>query len=338
MRPDLSAFKRTGNRVSLLDIARFCAKGPELSEKHGAGRAAAVSKAFHAKAANAPGWREEWQLLTADEREQVEALKMPGTIIMQEGDDRVELDYASAEKELLLGLTDSGSYADPTKRDVLLRGFMDFAWVRDVRGQKVAYVADIKLNEWTSSGPDSLQVMAYGFAYADLRGCDAFVTAIWSASQGTWEWGEWVDLSSAKAADLWATVKAAANNREGGFVTGQHCRGCYARLHCSEHVLPVNGALAELATGDLTNGGALKALLAVQAAEEVIDKAKKTLQEAVRRGLQIRDPKTGKVWKPAKCRGRESMDLDAIKAELGDDARRFVKRGADYERFSWVKG
>jgi hypothetical protein len=336
--PPLKVYRQTGHRASLLNIARFCSKGPELSEQHGAGRAAAVSKAFHAKCANQRGWREQWNLLTPEEREQASALHVPGTIVIMEGDDRIELDYDSSEKEVLIGLTENGCYADPDKQDVLIRGTLDFAWVREVRGLKVAYVADIKLNEWTTSGPDSLQVMAYGFAFAEMRGCDAFVPAIWAATQGTWEWGEWIDLSSPEAADIWATVKAAAQNKDGGFVTGQHCRGCYARLHCPEHVLPVNGPLAELATGDLTNGGALKALLAVQAAEEVIKKAKDSLQEAVRRGLVIQDPQTKKVWKPSKCRGRESVDTEALKAELGEGARRFFRRGADFERFMWVKG
>lgn len=334
-------FKRTGHRISLLGVARYCAEGPKLSEKHGAGRAALMSQVFHAKQAAEPRWREGWARLDETMKTELSAWKAPTTIVTLEGDDRVELDYQSSDKELLLGLTENGRYADPNKQDVMLRGYMDFGWVRQARGTKVAYVCDIKKSEWTTSdGPDDPQVAAYGFGYADMHGCDAFVPAIWAATEGTWEWGSWIDLESSRAADLWATVRAAAQNRSGGFVTGQHCRGCYARLHCSEHVLPATVAdtrLAGLDTGDLTPETALQALLFVQSAEDVIKKAKETLQEAVRRGLEIRDPNTGKVYRATTCKGRESVSMDKLRQELGDKASAFINRGSEYTMFRWQK-
>lgn len=339
MRHDKLPYKRSGHRISLLNIARYCSKAPELSEKHGAGRAALLSKAFHAKCAKAPGWRESVEALSEDERKELDKLQPPGDIVTTEGDERVELDYLTAEKEVLLGLDEKGSYTDPLQGPVMLRGYMDFGWVREIHGQKVAYVCDIKLSEWTTTdGPEDLQVLAYAFAYASKHNCEAFVTAIWSASEGTWLWGEWVDLSSEKAVTLWRTVKAAALNKDSGFVTGQHCRGCYARLHCQEHLMPVSGGpLAPLNGAELDSDKALQALLYIQAAEDAIKKGKETLQEAVRRGLEIRDPVTGKVYRPISCKGRETVSVDALKSGLGEEAGKYIKRGGSFEQFRWCK-
>lgn len=337
-------YKRRGHRLSLLGVSRFCPQAATLSERYGAGRAAAISAAFHAKMAQTPGYRLALAKLTESERLDLEQWKAPGDIVTMEGDQRVLLDYASAEKEVLVGLNEHGGYVDPTQSDVFLRGYIDFAWVREVHGKRVAYVCDIKRSEWTTvEGPDDLQVVAYGFAFAEMRECDAFVTAIWSAMEGTWTWGEFVELGEPASIDLWRSVRAAGSNTTGNAVTGQHCRGCYARLHCPEHVLPAVTAsteLAGLAEGqELTPGNALKALLTIQAAEEVLDKAKETLKEAVNRGLVIRDTKTGKVWKMIQCRGRESVKMDELRAEIGEEVfSRFVKRGAPYQRPGWVKG
>lgn len=336
-------FKRRGNRMSLLGVSRFCSQAAALSARYGAGRAAEMSRVFHAKLANEPGYREALARLTEPERVEIMTWHAPGDIVTVDGDERVELDQRSAEREVLLGLDENGRYIDPTKSDTFLRGFMDFGWVRQIGSKRVAYVCDVKRSEWTCvDGPDDLQVIAYGFAYADKHECDGFCTAIWAAMEGTWSWGEYVDLTSRKAVELWKSVVAAGQNTTGQASTGSHCRGCYARLHCPEHVLPAaveSTALAGLAEGaELTPANALKALLHLQALEDVASKVRDTIKEAVNRGLVIGDPKTGKVYKLSTCRGREAVDTDALRAEIGEETfGRFVKRGKPYQRAAWGK-
>lgn len=336
-------FKRRGNRMSLLGTARFCPRSAELSAKYGVGRAAEMSRCFHAKLAQEPGYRAALARLTESERLEIATWQAPGDIVTMDGDERVVLDQASAEREVLLGLDEEGRYMDPTKGDVFLRGFMDFGWVREVAGRKIAYVCDMKRSEWTTvDGPDDLQVVAYGFAFAEMRQCDAFCTAIWAAKEATWSWGELVELDGPKAPALWRAVVAAGQNTSGGAVTGSHCRGCYARLHCPEHLMPAalgSSALAPLTEGgELTSESALRLLQHIKAFEDALELAGETIKAAVNRGLEIYDPKTGKAYRMTQCRGRESVDSDALRAAIGEETfGRFVKRGRPYQRAAWVK-
>lgn len=348
--PRTQAYRMTGNRCSLLPIAQYCAAAPILSSFHGAGRPAAMSSAFHAMLAKEPNAQELWALLSDEEQSIVRSWKPPGTIVFQEGDSAITLDYESAEKELKVGLDGNGNYLDPSANDVLTRGTLDFGWVREVRAKRVAYVADIKKTEWTATdGPDSLQIAAYAFAYAAKHDCEAFVTGIWVAESGIWQWSrEMVDLSSRRAIDLWERVRSAASNVPRGegndYSTGEHCRSCWARLHCPEYTLPAalaSTALAPLTTGEalaeLTPDAAGELVLKVQAAADVIEAARKTLTEYARRGGIVRNG--AKLWRAIEMPGRESVDAGMLRDELGDDVvQRYVKKGAPYQQMRWVKG
>lgn len=323
--------RRVGNRISLLPISEFCGKAPILSEQYGAGRAAAMSSAFHAsqaKAENAPALMSR---LTDAEREEIAGWHPPAPVWMPDG----LLEYATAEKELEVAV----QYPD-----VNVVGHLDFAWHVDVvaSGQRHAYVADIKKSVWTTSdGPESLQLHGYGMAYAQSRGCDAYCTGLWCATEGEWLWSkEMVVLDSERGHSILERLKFAAENRSDQASTGEHCRRCWARMHCPEYLLPA--ALGETWLAPVAEGGDILRvdhtfIHKLQAMEETLKAAKKQVQEAVRRGaVQIRDPETGKIWAPVEMSGRDSVDIAKLKSSLGQEASRYIKQGAPFQQFRWL--
>lgn len=328
-----------GHRMSILPVAQYCGQAPVLSAQHGAGRPAAMSNAFHAKQAGAPHASRLMALLSDEEREEVESWSTPADVVIPvDAYSSITLDYASAEKELELGLDRWGNYVDPESgANCLTVGHMDFGWVRET-GVRVAYVGDIKKTIWTTSeGPESLQLHAYGWAYARKHDCHAYATGLWCATEGEWLWSkEIVVLDSPRGEDIWARIEAAATNK-GEYSRGQHCRGCWERLHCPEHVLAAAAAetfLAPVAAGiEPTPEQALDCLLKIQALEEVADAAKKQLKELVRRGaLVIQDPATGKVWRPIIQPGRPSVDINKVRA-VAPEA---IRKGVPFDQMRWV--
>lgn len=332
---DEPVHRRVGNRISLLPISEFCGKAPVLSEQYGAGRAAAMSSAFHAAQAGAPDAPALASRLTDVEREEIAGWHSPATVVLHPG---CTLDYQHAEKEVEVVLQEG-------ELDIV--GHVDFAWIYDDAFDgfdgRIAYVADIKKSVWTTTeGPESLQLHGYGMAYAKARGCDAYVTGLWCATEGEWLWAkEMVVLDSDRGRAILERIKFAAENRSDEASTGEHCGRCWSRMHCPEHLLPA--ALGETWLAPVAEGGDISLVDAsfihkLGALEKMIDVAKEQAKAAVKRGLlRVRDPETGKIWAPVETKGRVSVDAGKLKAELGDDAKRFMRQGAPYDQFRWVK-
>jgi hypothetical protein len=164
-------------------------------------------------------------------------------------------------------------------------------------------VADIKKSVWTTpDGPDSLQIHAYGRAFAKKTDCVAYCTGIWAAKEGRWIWStEIVLLDGPSGQATWERIAHAASNT-GEASTGSHCGSCYARLHCAEYLLPavVASALAtEVASGGLAADADAARLLAwADRAEDLAGRVRDNLKEQVRRGLLTITNDDGKVWSP----------------------------------------
>lgn len=326
-------------RMSILPLSAACGGAAALSAQYGAGRPAAMSSAFHGSMAKAPGWEDLLARLSDVERAEVQSWKPPATVVL--GD--VTLDYASAEKESALGLDEFGSFC--LDAYAITIGHMDFGWVRGINGHSIGYVADIKRQVYTTpDGPESLQLHAYGRAFAEKHHCAGYCTGLWLATEGEWLWSkEVVMLGSPRADQLFERIRAAAT-AEGEYSTGEHCRHCYARTHCPEWALPVALAptwLGPVAAGNLPSDPekAAELVLQIQHAEDILDKAKKNLQEGVRRGeIVVRDPKSGKVWGPVEMTGRESSLSPAdLRGMLGESAEQYIRRGAAFQQFRWLK-
>ncbi len=137
-------------------------------------------------------------------------------------------------------------------------------------------------------------------------------------------------------------VMAAAMNTEGQASTGSHCRGCYARLHCPEHMLAATasiGWLSPIAEGhrEATPEEYTRLLLAAQNLKEIAEKCIKTVQVVVDRGHILKDDESGKVYKPIQCKGKEGITVKSLREQMGEaEANRYIKRGASYFQHRWV--
>lgn len=335
MSPILPATKR---RISSLPVLEFCGPAADLSQGQ-AGRAAAMSSAFHALSAKAPNAQELCMRLTSDEMQTIMAWRKPTDVDLGSG--RI-LRYAEAEKEFTLAFDRTGSYCDPDSPDAICVGHPDMCWVVDIGSMRVAYVGDIKRSEFTvSDGPESLQLHGYAMAYATKHDCDAYAVGIWGAMEGRWQWSEIVDLLSSEALSYSRRIVAAATNMSTEYATGPHCRGCYGRMRCPAWLLPPELAKTKLAPvvlgGTLTQDNAAELLLTYQAFVDTAKQVEHTLKEYAVRNGGIKDPKSGKIWRPVVCQGRESVSVERVRAAFGDEADRVIVKGSPYEQFRWSK-
>lgn len=321
-------------RMSQLPMAEKCGKASALCSQHGAGRPAAMSQAFHAACADVPNARHLLAALSPQEREEVQSWKKPATVVI----DDAALDYDSADKELEVGLDAFGDFTADQKQAITW-GHLDFAWARG----PIAFVADIKKSIWTTpDGPRSLQLHAYGRAYASKHGCKAYVTGIWAATEGEWLWNDTVVwLESPEGNAILDRIFHAAGN-EGDANRGDHCRSCFARLHCPEYLLPAAMAdtwLKPFAEGsyEISNDNACEVKARLDQAKDIISKVEGDLQEMVRRGAVTVKDANGFKWKPIKMPGRESVDVKELRVAHPDIADKFTKRGREFEQFRWVR-
>ncbi len=323
-----------GVRMSHLPISQFCGQAAPLSDKYGAGRAAVMSSFFHATCAFGPKAKELALQLTPEEHEEVGTWHAPGTVKLY--DDSVTLDYESAEKELEVMLDAQGEYTEDPEKAITI-GHLDFAWPRVVVERPVVFVADIKKSKWTVSGPDSLQILTYGWAYAKKVGASAFVPGIWAAQEGEWIWGDWFDMTDLDSLDLWQRIRFAAQNT-GEANTGPHCRNCYARMHCPEYLFPNDGrmgALAAFAEGrEPTPLEVADAYLSAQAMEDIAKRIKDNAKEWARRGNEI-IAADGRRLIMSERAGREGFDLKRFKTVHPELAGNFSTRGEPYVVPMW---
>lgn len=325
-------------RMSALPIAQYCGLASKLYAQHGAGRPAAMSTAFHALCAGNDG---PMLSLTRPEREELKAWKRPADVVL----DHIRLAYDDAEKECEVALSAAGYPC--LAEDAMSVGHLDFAWVKQVGTRRVAFVGDIKKSRWTTvDGPETLQLHAYGMAYAQMRDCDAWTTGIWLPVDGEWMWSiNAVTLGSQAHAALWSLISWACDTSEPSrqsASTGAHCSNCYARLHCPEFTLPAVLSMTELAPvaeGIIPSpqkaADMLRWIAALDGDNGLLSKAKEQLKEWVRRGeLTVADG--DKVWGPVKMPGRKSLDRSKLEATVGDLSG-FETNGADYDQFRWMK-
>ncbi len=333
-------------RMSSLPLSQFCGASAALSAQHGAGRAAAVSTAFHARCAGSLDAPKLLALLTDEEREELEGWHVPPDVVLE----GIVLRYADAEKELELALNRFGQPCEP--QDAITVGHLDFAWVHRFEGHpdpgqthaRYAYVADIKRSRFTSTdGPESLQLHAYGWAFAKQNECEAYCTGIWVATDGEWQWSsEMVVFGTERANLIWERLRHAAENNTGEYATGPHCNNCYARLHCQEFLVPAAALVrAGLPTQDeivLLEPAAAGALLQkVDAASAMLEALKKTMKAAVTSGKMSVTNGNGKKWVPVMHKGKESLDKDRVRELIGEEEfAGCMRRGASYPQMTWV--
>lgn len=313
----------TGNRMSSLPIAEYCGRAGQL--QNGSGRAAAMGTAFHAycHTGTLPDG------LTEDERAEVLTWHKPADVGVGGG---TYLRYQDATTEPEVTLTEGG--------EVISVGHIDMVWTYQQQARKICYVGDIKRSAFTSAdGPRSLQLIAYGFAWATAHDCDAFACGIWDATGGEWSWGDMIAMDSEDAIRLWERVVHAAKNVGGEYCTGPHCGSCWQRWKCPAHLLPPDMAETTLApftaAGSITQDNAYQLRQIADRASDTVELVDKLLKEWAKTHGGIDGP-DGKKWLPVQTKGRESFDKARALADH-PELSSYMKRGAPYDVFRWVK-
>lgn len=316
-----------GNRMSSLPIAQFCAMAGELDRQHGAGRAAAMSTAFHALQAGQGS--SAFDLLTDEEQEEVSAWQSPGDF---EVPGVGVLRYSDAEKELEVGI-DRHAGVPWLPEDTVSVGHIDMAWVIVVNGRRIAVIGDIKKSDFSSpDGPTSLQMEGYGLAYAAARNCSGYICGHWNATEGHWTWGPYRDLADFETMEpIVARVVGAALNlptADRTYSTGPHCVRCWSRMHCPEYLLPLRDPVAALAPfvepGGLQAGNRYEALQLYQKVQELVKLLKTNLQASVVHLGPIPDG-AGKEWREVKVKGGRKLDHVSMASEHPELAAKYMK-------------
>lgn len=329
----------TGVRPSLLKVSRYCPEAPRLAKQYpGASTAALQSTVVHAIAAGeTEKARKLMAQLSPEDQEEIQGWHIPKYYEFNEGEEMVLFQYNCCVHEETLGLDASGNYVASGK--CLTAGTPDAYW-HDVKGSTV-YVLDLKKSKWTTlDGPSDLQIHCYGWAAARKCGARFYRTGVYVLETGDWEWGDAVDLESDEAMDVWAAISRAAKNTEGPAVTGAHCRECYQRSRCGQHLLPAVLGATELAAlvqgGKLTPEGLGKAVLQAQALKDIGEAALDHCKALVRVGHEVAEG--DREWAPQERKGKESVcSVKTLRAALGDRAEAFITQGQPYQVFSWRK-
>lgn len=317
-------------RPSMLGIAEKCGLAPVLAANSiiGAGTRGRVGTAYHAVAAGA-SLADVTDGLTKEELADLAELRWPGDI------------PAGATRERTLGLSPLGRYAEPGTPGNLTEGTPDVFWhstAAEAGTKNIACIVDYKTGQLpVEDGPLSLQLVAYGFAVADLLGADAMKLGIWYArGAGRWDWSDAIPLDSEQAADLWKRVLAAAQAKPTA-QPGPHCEGCWQRAICPARLLPaIDGtALGELEPfqggAELTPARAEVGLRLISAMREVADRAEEHIRAEITAG-RLHLERDGKVYGPSEVSGRRSASVEElVKAGLTQ----YVRQGKPYLRWQW---
>lgn len=322
-----------GNRMSSLPVVQFCSGAGVLGAKHGAGRAAVVSRAFHAMCAREDKAGDLYARLTDKEQAEVREWFEPETIHIN----GMTLEYSQAETELELMLdADLEATDDPT--EAVTVGHADMVWI-DISGDGCAFVGDIKKSRYTAS-LDSLQLHAYGLAAARAAKVRFYMVGIWVAEEGFWRWGDLMDTDDLGYTAMEARILAAAVNTSGEFNRGGHCHDCYHRQHCSEWLIPVADPETALAPftdpGALTPEKATEAIHLVKAAKDLIKVAEATLKAYADQigGIPLDE---GFVWRGVSTKGRKHINQRKLEEEFPEAYKACMTTSNGYKAYRRVK-
>jgi hypothetical protein len=332
--------------MSSLPVLQFCGQAQIMSAKGAGNTNTDVGTAYHAKCAGAENAAELAARLSDEQQSELASLIAP-IATLANADPAAAclwLEYADAQKEVPVGLTAQGAFCPKDSDEAILDGTCDLYWIVDNRafgGRRIAYVADLKKSAYAApDGARTLQAVGYAIAISALEDCDGYVTGIWDATEGVWDWTGYVDGWSEQAEKNLDRVIAAARNYGGEFNVGTHCSSCYGRPHCPQYLLPVELAETSLAPfthkGGITHENALEALVLAKRAADTAKRVEDLVKAYAREQGGLVDPERQKVWKPIRSRGRASLDRKALERDQPELIEKYTVFGADFESFKWV--
>jgi hypothetical protein len=330
--------------MSSLPIAQYCGLSPKIGEVHGAGMAAAQSTAFHAMLAGDPSAASLISALPEDLQNELAEWVDPW------GDGELAIPHplrCDRWPEMVLALPDAVEL-EVTLGDDASVGHLDMGWEPiDCDGGKFVTICDAKRTRYTSS-LDSLQLDAYGMAYADMHGADGYMVGIYVIDEGRFIWRSEPTITGSFDGMLIRERLMAATATE-ETRTGPHCADCYSAQYCHEYMTPALSVMADKAgrravtvmaddyAGELTGEDVSMLLDLSRAAKMIATAAMAKAKGYVTAGGLVEDS-SGKRWslrgggKPS-----ERFEVKRFRAENPDIVARYTVQCVTSPSWRWRK-
>ncbi len=221
--------------------------------------------------------------------------------------------------------------------EVMIVGHLDMAWVVD----DLVIICDIKSSIYAVKDRcDSLQLHGYGLALAILLGKPRYLTSIWDASDGRYYVSkEAVELDSFAAEEIKDRIRRASEDRDGGYVTGTHCSGCWKRSHCPAHLVDVpEGEFSALLSGKAMEAQVRAAIVQLKQREDLDKTIRESIKSWVKQHGPVRSEDGKKQYRCEMRDGRGALDKEAVQRALGvENLDGYMREGRPYEQFDWRK-
>lgn len=332
-------------RMSNLVVLEFCGMSDQL-QKNVESTNAFRSTCFH-KYAETGEWPEEVKKLSENDRQEISRWKVPSIFFSEKIGKN--LDYKDADKEKLLALDfefnfipdlASGLSQEELEKvpGLMTAGHLDMAW--DMPELDLVVISDIKSSIFAvKDGCESLQLHAYGLAYAKLKGRSKYITGIWDASDGKAYWGNITEVETFAIEAIKDRIRTAATNDSDKYTRGSHCGSCWKRDSCPAHLVdvPEDNRFTKIFNGTASESDHREALVAVKGLGELANKVTEACKNWAERKGGIRSEDGRKVYKPFLISGRASLDEDAIMRDLGvTSLEKYKKKGNDFKKYDWI--
>jgi hypothetical protein len=333
-------------RISSLPVAEYCA----MSDKIGVDVAsvnAARSTCFHSFAETGR-WPESVNNLPEQDFAEIQRWKVPTVLVHKDGDNLVRLDYKDSIKETRVSLDKNFNFVETRDGvlpgeieneypNVMCSGTADMAW--HIPSLNLVVVEDIKSSVFAvKSREKSLQLHAYGIAFAKKLGARYYKVGIWDATDGKHYMGTVIDVDSWECEEYKERIRVASNNNGDSFTTGTHCGGCWKRDICPSHLVKLSGesAFAKVFGPNPTAEDIRTAMIAVKENESINKKVMDIAKSWADRHGGIPSEDGTKLFKARLRSGKKSLNTELVREQLGlDSLEKFMKQGEEYPAYDW---
>jgi hypothetical protein len=334
-------------RISSLPTSEFCPRVDKIGQDVESTQSAR-STVFHAYC-DTGKWPDALRALPEADREEITGWHVPMPFVYKAGGDVTHaLQYRSAFREIRVAL-DKDFHAvripDEVQQDeiatkhpeVMVVGHLDMAWVVN----DLVIVCDIKSSIFAVKDRcESLQLHGYGMALAIFLNKPRYLTAIWDAMDGRYYVNNHaVELDSFEAEELKDRISRASEERDGGFVTGSHCSGCWKRSHCSAHLVDVpEGDFKAVLSGQATQKDVREAIVKRRSLTDLSTTVDAAIKAWVKQHGPVLSEDGKKHYRCEMRPNNPTLDKSAVARDLGlDDLGKYITRRGEHEHFDWRK-
>lgn len=330
-------------RMSSLPVLEYCGRSDTLGVGVDTSNAFR-STCFH-KFCETGVWPDETKKLSEQDLQEVRRWKKPKPFVFEAL--KINLKYEDADKEQILGLTPDFTFLPLDSKltqeqlqaipNLMTAGHLDMAW--DVSFWDLVVISDIKSSIFAVKDKcESLQLHAYGLAYALMKGRSKYITGIWDASEGKHYYGKVTETNTFDFEAIKERIRTACNNNSDNYTKGTHCGSCWKRDSCPAHLVDLGdeNRFSKLFNGEATEADIRQALVDVKGLGELANKVTEACRDWANRHGPVRSEDGRKQWSAALRSGRKSLDTDRVMLDLGvESLDRYMKEGDEYKVFDW---